>query len=164
MTQQLKADADTRSVLDAEGALLSIGVHRASSFQPGPAGPMIYLYLDRGEWAWDGSSDPIVTWINELVADPNRVDNLRQLSTAAQGEAHLAVFADMSVNGKVWRALEDTSIVPTIAPTLAEPITHLWLFADPPSSTGLAWDPHRGWYRFACIMSAARTQRQSRTD
>jgi hypothetical protein len=151
ITYRVRADADAHRVLDAEGALLKMGVQRASSYEPGSGGPMIHLYLDRGEWAWDGSPDAIVTWIDGFVADPDREDNLRQLGAAAQGEAHLAVFADMSVDGNVWRTLEDAGVIPTIAPTLVEPVTHLWLFADPPSSTGLAWDPRRGWYRFgAC--------------
>jgi hypothetical protein len=146
--------AESSSVLDAEATLLNMGVIRASSYEPGAGGPIITLYPERGKWAWSGSADAVVTWINYFMAHPDRKDNLRQLQAVAQSEAHLAVYADISVDGNVWRALSDlknTGVVPTVAPTLVAPVTHLWLFADPPGGTGLAWDPHRGWYRFSCV-------------
>jgi hypothetical protein len=148
---------DPDPVLDAEGRLLSMGVHAASCYEPGSGGPIISLYLDRGEWAWDGTAEAVVAWIDRFMADPIRVDNLRQLAAAAQGEAHLAVFADVGVDGTVWRALFDesgTGVVPRIAPVLVPPVTHLWLFANPPGRSGLAWRPHRGWHRFSCVLSS----------
>jgi hypothetical protein len=148
---------DPDPVLDAEGRLLSTGVHAASSYEPGSGGPTISLYLDRGEWAWDGTAEAVVAWIDRFMADPTRADNLRQLAAAAQGEAHLAVFADMGVDGTVWRALFDesgTGVVPRIAPALVPPVTHLWLFANPPGRSGLAWHPHRGWHRFSCVLAS----------
>jgi hypothetical protein len=143
-------------VLEAEATLLGMGVHAGSSYEPGPDGPTISLYLDRGQWSWDGSAHAAVTWINRFMADPIREDNLRQLASAAHSEAHLAVFADISSDGNVWRALCDetrTGVVPLAAPTLVPPVTHLWLFANPPGRFGLAWNPHDGWYRFPCVSS-----------
>jgi hypothetical protein len=155
-----RAGDEIARLLKAEGTLLNLGVHRANSYESGSAGPVIRLHLERGQWAWNGSADAVVTWIGDFMADPAREDNLRQLSAAASGEAHLAVYADMSIDGNVWRALSDwasTGVVPTIAPTLVPPVTHLWLFSDPPGTTGLAWDPHRGWYRFSCVLPGEAT-------
>ena len=94
---------ETGQLHDAEGRLLSMGVHAGSCYEPGSGGPIISLYLDLGEWAWDGAADAVVAWIDGFMADPTRQDNLRQLAAAAPDEAHLAVFADVGVDGTVWR-------------------------------------------------------------
>lgn len=146
------------SIVAAETALLSMGVQRALSFAPDPDGPVIRLHLELGRGGWDGTADAVVAWIERFMVDPDRQDNLRKLAAAAQGEAHLAVYADMTgADWEVWRALWDrteTGVVPTVAPTLTPPVTHLWLFAKPRGRTGLGWDPRRGWYRFSCIPRA----------
>jgi hypothetical protein len=112
----VRVATDPDPVLDAEGRLLSMGVHAASCYEPGSGGPIISLYLDRGEWAWDGTAEAVVAWIDGFMADPTRADNLRQLAAAAQGEAHLAVFADMGVDGTVWRALYDQTGTGVVRP------------------------------------------------
>jgi len=76
----MRVATDPDPVLDAEGSLLSMGVHAGSCYEPGLGGPMISLYLDHGEWAWDGTADAVVAWIEGFMADPNREDNLRQLA------------------------------------------------------------------------------------
>lgn len=135
---------------EAGQLLRKCGIIRASATPAGSNGAVIALAIELGGGAWTGSGESIVPWIESFTSDPTCSDNIRKLAGA--GEAHLAVYAHMnSVPYPVWRALEDhrdAGVLPTTAPNLTSPITHVWLFPVPQASTGVAWAPDRGWFRF----------------
>jgi hypothetical protein len=135
----------------AAEALAACGVERAVS-SPGQTEPKIRVYPMLGGGSWDGSAECVVAWIDAFVAAPRCADNLRKLAVPGAMEGHLAVYAHMTAAPwPVWRALVDhygTQVVPAALPTLPAPVTHLWLLPSPGESTGLAYDPGRGWFRF----------------
>jgi len=132
--------------------LRKLGIIRATSTPAGANGAVVALGIELNGGAWAGSGESIVPWIESFTGDPSCSDNIHKLASASVGEAHLAVYAHMnSVPYSVWRALEDhgnTGVLPTTAPNLPSPITHVWLFPVPRASTGVAWAPDRGWFRF----------------
>jgi len=147
-------------VLGAAGALLNMGVERAAWFDAEePREPVIFLLIGGGSGSWDGTAEAVVDWIDRYMKDQCRQDNITKLAKAGGQEAHLAVYADIGgVDWPVWRAIEDrhnSDVVPTIAPTLVPPVTHLWLFSNPGGRTGIAWNPQRGWHRFSCFLPVA---------
>ncbi|MGV4985487.1 hypothetical protein ACVB8X_23170 [Streptomyces sp. NRAIS4] len=135
----------------AAETLASCGVERAFS-SPDQREPQIRVYPTLGGGSWNGSAEYIVERVNEFVTAPRCADNLRKLTVPGAEEGHLAVYAHMTgVPWEVWRALVDhygTQVVPAAIPELPTPVTHLWLFPSPGETTGLAYDPAQGWYRF----------------
>ncbi|MEZ0093633.1 hypothetical protein [Streptacidiphilus sp. EB129] len=150
-SQQYGWPGDSEEVTVAVQTLARCGVERAHSARA-PEVAQIWVHTTLGGGAWDGSAECIVQWINDFTADPHCADNLGKLAVPGATEGHLAVYAHMSaVPWGVWRALIDhhgSGVVPQGPPTLPLPITHLWLFPAPGDSTGMAYDPVVGWYRF----------------
>lgn len=146
--------------LGAQTALMSLGVISADSYLPSDDSdrPGVRLAIQGGGGTWGGSAESVVSWIEAFTTSTRRRDNLDKLTDAAAvaGEAHLAVFADVhQVDFAVWRSIEDrdeSGVIPTRAPALPAPLTHVWLFASPGGSTGLAWSINNGWSRFLCTL------------
>lgn len=76
---------------------------------------------------------------------------LKKLALSGRCERHAFVIlpgfslAPFGVTDMLWR----DEGVPTVAPSLPEEVTHVWLVATWDIGSGLRWSPGGGWQRFA---------------
>jgi len=127
------------------GELLRLGVVHVSSRPPrvDEAG-MIRIHPDGitgpGELSWE----PVLRWVGEILASPRLDGHRRKLAAQQSDERHLFLGVTVSSPGAVYFALIDHPGVPSVAPTLPDGITHLWIM-EWRGERCLIWFPDRGW-------------------
>ncbi len=90
--------------------------------------------------------------MTEWLAGPDQADNLDKLAASGAQERHLFVIfpgftvAPFPVTDLLLRG---DAPLPTIAPDLPAPLTHIWAASTWASGFGMRWSPDRGWERFS---------------
>jgi hypothetical protein len=128
--------------------------------------PTIELPSERSGGMVDDNGEALPRWLNEWIRQPNQADNLQKLRDSGADESHLFVilpgFADapFAVTDLLMR---EGAPLPTLAPSLPSPVTHVWAISTWSSGSGMRWSPDLGWFRFEKVApEAERSERPKR--
>jgi hypothetical protein len=138
-----------------DGALRALGIVHlfqsdATDF-PGSIYLTIEQGLDRTAGAVPTDGRPLLDWLNDWTARPDKADNLSKLAASNAEERHLFLIlptlaeAPFAVTDLLSR---DGAPLPNEAPNLPGEVTHVWLVSTWTSGSGMRWSPDRGWSRF----------------
>lgn len=139
-----------------KGALRALGVAYLSQGETDHAGS-IYLMVEQDQERTAGVSpldgQPLLDWLADWLARPDKADNLAKLKASNADERHLFLilpeFADAPF-GVVDLLMRDDSPLPDADPNLPPDITHIWVLSTWNfGNTGVRWAPGAGWSRFA---------------
>ncbi len=118
---------------------------------PGSIYPHIKEPLERSAGYVPASGDPVAEWLTDWLRGPEQAHNLNKLTASNSRERHLFVIfpgftiAPFEVTDLLMR---DDAPLPTIAPDLPAPLTHIWGASTWTTGVGMRWSPDRGWERF----------------
>jgi hypothetical protein len=115
----------------------------------------VYLMIDPGSERTAGmvptDGRPLLEWLAEWFARPDKIDNLKKLEASGADERHLFLIvpsfaeAPFAVTDLLSR---DGAPLPDSAPALPTEITHVWVVSTWSSGDGMRWAPGAGWSRF----------------
>lgn len=122
---------------------------RGTSF-PGSVYFTVSLPAARSGGAVPRDGDEVPRWLTQWLATPAQRHNIDKLLAAKVDERHVFIVfpgftpAPFSVSDVLMRA---DGPLPSIAPVLADGITHLWTMSSWSSGNVLAWNATSGWTR-----------------
>jgi hypothetical protein len=135
-------------------ALRSLGV--VHLFQGGTDFPgSVYLIpepgLERTAGMVPTEGRPLLDWLTEWLARPDKVDNLAKLAASGADERHLFLVvpafaeAPFAVTDLLMR---DGAPLPNDPPELPPEVTHVWVAGTWSSGSGMRWSPEESWAYF----------------
>jgi hypothetical protein len=115
----------------------------------------VYLMIDQGSERTGGAvptdGRPLLEWLTEWFARPDKADNVRKLDALGAKERHLFLIlpsfaeAPFAVTDLLMR---DGAPLPEDRPSLPGEVTHVWLVSTWSSGSGMRWSTAGGWLRF----------------
>ena len=144
----------------ARAELEGLGV--LNTYHGGTAFPgSIYATIERpseftGGWVSD-DGDPIVAWLDAWISDAHQAHNLQKLAAAKRAENHLFVLLPGFSSAPFTAAdllLRSDAPLPTVAPVLPEPVTHVWLMSTWDSGAIFHWTGER-WVTFPKVFDVS---------
>jgi hypothetical protein len=129
------------------GRLLDLGVVMLSSKRSSAEQGSVRVYPDGivgpGVALWE----PVLEWIERLLASQRLTDVRTKLAKTDAEERHIFLGVTFTSPGEVFfRLTVGEQTVPSAPPTLPGEITHVWLMNAPSPERCLAWFPDRGWF------------------
>jgi len=137
-----------------DDALRALGILHL--FQSGTDYPgSVYLNIEQGLERTAGvvSADgrPLLEWLADWLARPDKADNLAKLGASGAEERHLFLVMPVFVEAPFAVAdllMRDGAPLPDDDPNLPPEVTHVWVVSTWDSGAGMRWAPNAGWSRF----------------
>lgn len=124
---------------------------------PGSVYFMIKQPLERMGGFSPPTGDPLARWLGEWLTELAQADNLRKLAAASADERHVFVIVPAFSSAPfpvIDLLLAPGAPLPTIPPTLPEPLTHVWVASGWRTDVGFRYAPNVGWTEFVKVESA----------
>ena len=145
----LDSDLGLAEIADSLGV---VWANQGGTDYPGSVYVLPELPHERTGGSVPETGDALSVWVSEWMACPSRADNLKKLMRAAVDERHLLVIvpglastAPFEVNDLLMRS---GAPLPTVAPSLPDEVTHVWVMSTWSGGRGFRWSPARGWETF----------------
>lgn len=121
----------------------------------------VYFLLDlpserSGGWVAD-HGNALPAWVSEWLGSPGQADVLAKLASADVDKRHAFVFVPVLSTAPFGVAdllMRENSPLPTDAPALPPPVSHVWAVSMWSSGCGFRWSAGRGWDRFDKLQRA----------
>lgn len=125
-------------------------------FQSGTDFPgSVYLIMDPGSDRTTGREPdhggPLLEWLADWFARPDKADNLAKLAASGAAERHLFLVVPAFAEAPFAVAnllMRDEAPLPDSPPELPAEVTHVWVASTWASGHGMRWSPDSGWSRF----------------
>lgn len=148
----LTAVPDRHARLSATASDLAIvDAFQGGTDFPGSIYVTIELPEERSGRMVANTGDALAAWIGDFLSHPDRSDVLHKLERADAAEAHaFAIVPGFSTApfGVTDLLMRGNAPLPTKAPRLPRPVTHVWAMSTWSAGVGMRWCPQLGWRTF----------------
>lgn len=136
---------------DALRALGVLHLFQGGTDYPGSVYLRIEQGLERTAGAVPTDGRPLLEWLADWLARPDKADNLAKLAASGADERHLFLIVPVFAEAPCAVAdllMRDGAPLPDADPDLPPEVTHVWVVSTWDSGAGMRWAPDAGWSRF----------------